>query len=101
MTDHTDPASPHDALDKLISELLGVGAVLSQIVTQMVRFEAGGRSAPDAAPIPEVAHSLLRDVLRDLRKQHSDRDLGVAAAVVNEATEAICNEVFFVDMDLN
>lgn len=99
MTDHFEPVGPREPLDELVSELLSVGAVLSQIVARMVRFEAEGRTAPDAAPIPEVARTVLRDVLGDLRKRHSKRDIRVAAAIVAEATEAICNDVFFVEPD--
>ena len=93
MTEHADPTIPEDALDELVFELLGVGAVLSQIVGHMVRSEAAGRSAPDAAPIPEIAHLLLRDVLGDLGKRHPARDLRIASAIVGEATEAICDGV--------
>lgn len=101
MTDHADPTIPEDALDELVFELLGVGAVLSQIVSHMIRSEAEGRTAPDAAPIPEVAHTVLRDVLSELRKRHSSRDLRIASAIVGEATEAICDGLFLVNPDLN
>ena len=103
MTDHIDPAVPQSLLDELCSELLSVGAVLSQIVAQMVRFEAQGRSAPDAAPIPEAAHALLRDALGELEERHSAEDLRATAAIIRQATDSICNEVFFVapDLDLN
>jgi hypothetical protein len=101
MTDHHHSAKPQDAVDQLVAELLDCGGVLSQIISHMVQFEASGRSAPDAAPIPEVAHSLIRDVLGDLRKRHSKRDIAVAAAIVNEATAAICNDLFAVGPELN
>src|SRR5579884_1249540 len=85
-----------DELDELVTELLGCGAVLSQMISHMVRFEASGRSAPDVAPIPEVAHSLLRSALADLPKRHSKRDVSVAAAIVSEATDRICDDIFAV-----
>lgn len=100
MTEQADPTIADDPLDKLVFELLGVGAVLSQIVSHMIRSEAGGRSVPDAAPIPDVAHAVLRDVLGDLRR-HSARDLTIASAIVGEATEAICDGLFLVNPDLN
>jgi hypothetical protein len=100
MTDHIDPPVHPDPLDELVSELLGVGAVLSQIISNMVRFQAAGKSAPDAAPIPEIAHRLIRDVVGDLRSRHSKRDLRVAAAIIGEATNAIADNLFFVDPDL-
>src|SRR5579872_674414 len=97
MSNNIHSALPADELDELVAELLGCGAVLSQMISQMVRFEASGRSAPDVAPIPEVAHSLLRDALGDLRKRHSKRDLRVATAIVSEATKRICDDIFMVD----
>jgi hypothetical protein len=69
--------------------------VLSQIISRMVQFQASGRSAPDAMPIPEAAHSIIRDVLRDVQKRHSKRDVKVAATIVRQATAAMCNDIFF------
>lgn len=86
-----------DALDELVRQLLECGGALSQVVASMVRFQAAGRSAPDAAPIPVVAHSLIRSILDDVGRRYSDRDLKTAAAIVEEATEAICHEIFIVD----
>jgi hypothetical protein len=99
MAKHPDVPQSNDALDELVSQLLGCGAVLSQIISHMVRFQAAGRSAPDAAPIPEVAHSLIRDVLGEIGRAHSRRDLRNAAAIVSEATEAIAEEVFMYPLD--
>lgn len=95
------PDPPLDPLDELVAQLLEVGAVLSQIVSHMVEFQASGRSAPDSAPIPEIAHSVIRGVLDAVRKTHSKRDIRVAAMIVAESTEAICENVFFVGPDLN
>ena len=67
----------------------------------MVEFQAAGRSAPDTAPIPEVAHSLIRSVLKDVVKRHSKRDVTVAAAIVKQATRLICDEIFYVGPELN
>jgi hypothetical protein len=99
MTDTTDSVSSNDALDELAFQLLGCGAVLSQMVSGMIRCEAAGRSAPDAAPIPTVAQSLIRGVLGDLKRRYSRRDLNVAAAVVQRATDAICENIFFVPLE--
>ncbi len=82
-------------------QLLECGAVLSQLISGMVEFSASGRAAPDAAPIPEIAHSLIRGVLDDVAKRHSKRDIKVAAAIVEEATAAMCNDIFYVGPDLN
>ena len=101
MNNHVDSPRPAEPLDELVAQLLECGAVLSQLISHMVQFDASGRSAPDAAPIPEVAHSLIRDVLGDVRKRHSRRDVKVAAAIVKEATDAIADDIFFVGPELN
>jgi hypothetical protein len=101
MTDHVDSSQPADGLDDLVTQLLECGGVLSQIISHMVRFQAAGRSAPDAAPIPEVAHSLIRSVLGGIGKRHSKRDIKVAAAIVKQATAAICDEIYYVGPELN
>jgi hypothetical protein len=101
MTNPHLPAPPADPVDELITQLLEVGGVLSQIVSRMVEFRACGRSAPDAAPIPEIAHSVIRGVLDGIRKVHSKRDVRVAATIVAECTEAIAENVFFVGPELN
>jgi hypothetical protein len=92
--------SPRDAvLQELADQLLDCGGVLSQIVSGMVQWQAAGLGHPDAAPIPEAARSLVADVLKEIRPKHSRRDLKVAAAIVKEATEAICDNVYGVDPD--
>lgn len=101
MTDNQTPYKPPDPIDELTTELLACGAVLSQIISHMVAFGASGRAAPDAAPIPEVAHSLIRGVLDDVRKQHSKRDIRIAAAIVQEATGAIGEEIYLYEPELN
>lgn len=100
MTDHISPR-PADALDELVTQLLECGGVLSQIITAMVEFQSSGRSAPDAAPIPEVAHTVIRDVLGGVGKRHSKRDVKVAARIVREATEAMCSDLYVVGPELN
>ncbi len=96
MTDQSVVNHPPDALDELVSELLGCGAVLSQIISHMVAFEASGRSDPGLAPIPEVAHGLVRSVLAGVKKRYSKADIRTAAAIVSEVTDAIGEEIFFV-----
>lgn len=91
------PPKPH-VLDEFISQLLGAGAVLSQIISQMVRHAAATGPLPDVAPIPDVAHELLAGALTDL-KRYSRRDLTIAARILEEATDRICEEVYFVPLD--
>jgi hypothetical protein len=99
MTDHSQ-SHPTDELDELVAQLLDIGGVLSQIIADMVEFDASHPSAPKEVPIPEMAHRLIRDVIGDVRKAHSKRDVRVAAKIVNQATEAICHNLFGVNVDL-
>jgi hypothetical protein len=99
MSQHIRGAAPRDGLNDLVTALLGCGGVLSQIISQMVRWEASGQSAPDAAPIPETAHSLICSVLPEVKRKHSSRDLKVAARIINEVTEAISENIFLVPLD--
>jgi len=101
VSDQHDFVPARDPLDELVTQLLDCGGVLSQIIDRMVEFQATSRSAPDAAPIPEVAHSLIRDVLDGVRKRHSRRDIGAAAAIIAEATDAMCDGIFYVGPELN
>ena len=97
MTDSASASLPPDALDRLTTSLLECGGVLSQIVADMARFQAAGLSAPNAVPVPEAAHAVVKDAIGALGHRHSRRDLKMAARVIAEATEAIVNDVFFVD----
>jgi hypothetical protein len=67
----------------------------------MVQWEAAGKSVPDAAPIPDVAHRLIRDVLKRLKQSHSTAEISAAAAIVGEAANVIGDEVFFVPPNMN
>jgi hypothetical protein len=95
MSQHTTPHHTSDALDELARQLLECGAILSQIISHMVRTEAAGKSAPDAAPIPDVAFGLIRDVITELKRRHSGR----AASIVGEAAEAIGDNIFMAPLD--
>src|ERR1700693_5444908 len=101
MSNQSLPTPPPGPLDELTDQLLEVGAVLSQIISHMVEFQAAGRSAPDSAPIPEVAHDLVCSSLNEIAKRHSKRDIRVAARIVQEATRAICENIFYVAPELH
>lgn len=97
MRDQHDHSHRPPPLDKLVTELLECGGVLSQIIAGMVRFDAAGLSAPDLAPIPEVAHELILSVLDEVRRTYSKRDIRTAAAMIGLATNAIRDNIFGVD----
>jgi hypothetical protein len=100
MNDHVSPPPP-DALDDFVSQILDCGGVLSQIISSMVEFQSSGRSAPDSAPIPEVAHSLIRSVIDDFGTRFSKRDVKVATRIVREATQRMCNDLYVLGPELN
>ncbi len=99
MTNNDDTRPPSSALDELTAELLACGAVLSQIISHMVAYAASGQSAPDAAPIPDVAHKLIRDGIGELAKRYSRRDIKVTAKIVAQATDLIADNIFFMPLD--
>jgi hypothetical protein len=100
MTTSND-APPPDVLDELVTRLLDCGGVLSQIISSMVEFQSSGRSAPETAPIPEVAHSLIRSVIEDVGNRYSKRDLKVSARIVREVTEVMCSDLYVLGPELN
>ena len=91
-----DASPTRDALDALVAQLLACGGPLSQIIGRMQEFEASGLSAPDAPPILEVAHTLIRDVNVALLERHTEQEIRVSAAIVGEVTTAICENIFFI-----
>lgn len=71
MTDQ-EAASTPDVLDVLVDQLLACGAPISQMMARTQEYEASGLSSPDAPPIFEVAHSLIRSVVDDLTDPRID-----------------------------
>ena len=95
MTDQEVAPTP-DLLDTLADQLLACGAPISQMMASMRESEASGLSSPDAPPIFEVAHSLIRSALGDLTDRYSDDEIRISAEVVAQATIAICENIFVV-----
>jgi len=88
-------------LEDLVSQLLGCGAVLSQIISHMVESAASKRSAPDAVPIPTVAHSLIHSVITDVPRRYSNGQIKTAARIISDVTDAICEEIMLVPPELD
>jgi hypothetical protein len=102
MTDHPKSSpEPVEPLDELVAELLDCGGVLSQIISAMVEFQAGGHHAGDQVPTPEIAYSIVRGVVCGLSERFSAADLQTSAIVVREVTEVLCNELYVLGPDLN
>ena len=101
MTDHLTPHHfSQDPLDRLVAQLLGCGGVLSQLIQGMIDWEAEHPPPPDAVPIPETAHKLVREVLDEVRKRYSRGQVAMAARIVELATELIANNIFTVSPEL-
>ncbi len=85
-----------DTIDELTTQMLACGGVLSQIISHMVEAQASGRSAPDAAPIPDAAHSLIRGVIADVTPLHSEEEVITATTIIEEIADAISDNIFLV-----
>jgi hypothetical protein len=97
MIDSEETPTP-DLLDVLVEQLLACGAPISQMMARMHECEAAGLSSPDAPPIFEVAHSVIRGVVDDLTEHYSDDQIRTASEIVAQATVAMCENIFFVPL---
>jgi hypothetical protein len=97
----TDLHNSPDALDELVTQLIECGAILSQIVGSMVQYKEAEGSPPGTAPIPDIAHGLIRSVVPDLAQRYSAAEIASAAAIVQQATKKMCDEIFIVPLDMN
>jgi hypothetical protein len=95
MTDQEAVPTP-DLLDVLVDQLLACGAPISQMMATMQEAEASGLSSPDAPPIFEIAHKLIRSVVDGLTEHYADDEIRVASEIVAQATVAICENIFIV-----
>jgi hypothetical protein len=93
-TDHS-----HPAIDALALALMNSCGQLSLILGHMHRYQAEGRSAPDAPDPPFVLTELLRQVLRGLADEHETDDIATAAQMLESATQVIGDELFIVDVE--
>jgi hypothetical protein len=95
MTDQEAVPTP-DLLDVLVDQLLACGAPISQMMARMQESVASGLSSPDAPPIFEVAHSLVRGVVDDFTERYSEEEIRIASEIVAQATIAMCENIFLV-----
>ena len=93
----TDTTIP--AVDALALAMMNSLGQLSLILGHMHRFQAEGKSAPDALEPPFALAELLRSVLRGLAEEHATEDIAIAAQMLVSATSLIGDELFVVDMD--
>jgi hypothetical protein len=93
-TDETFPA-----VDALALAMMNSFGQLSLILAHMQRYQAEGKSAPDALDPPFALTELLKDVLRRLADEHSTDDIATTAQMLGTATSLIGEELFVVDVE--
>ena len=87
------------AVDALALAMMNSFGQLTLILGHMHRYQAEGRSAPDALDPPFALAELLKDVLRGLAEEHATEDIATAAQMLGSATQLIGDELFIVDVD--
>lgn len=87
------------AIAALVAQLLQTAATLTVMVDEMMRFQASGRSAPDAPPVIDVLGRLLCDVLPQLLAAHPRAAIAGATEVLRDADAIICRDLYFVSPD--
>jgi hypothetical protein len=95
MTNHQ--AQP--AVDALALAMMNSFGQLSLILAHMQRYQAEGKSDPEALDPPFALTELLKQVLRGLGDEHGSDDIATAAQMLGSATQVIGDELFVVDVD--
>jgi hypothetical protein len=100
---HTDipKPEPDDPLGAYVAALLVLNGQLMGVVDHMLAFQASGRSAPDAPPIPVVLTELLTGILGPLAEGDGAAELELAAAMLEATSGRIASELFLVSPDLD
>jgi hypothetical protein len=97
MHDFTNPTplSSSPELEELVEELMRTTGSLSLIVNQLLRCAVSG-TAPDDEPVPDTLRRLLTSVLGPIVQRHGPQAIARAAAIVSEARELVCEQIFAV-----
>ena len=94
-----DDSQTVPAVDALALAMMNSFGQLSLILDHMHRYQAEGRSAPDAPDPAFVLADLLQQVLRDLVEEHRIEDIATAAQMLASATRVVGEELFVVNVD--
>jgi DNA-binding ferritin-like protein len=94
MTQNHSSQSPSDVLDELVERLLICGGVLSQMITTMAKSSAEHGVPADSPQVLDVAHELIRSILGPVTARHPAAEIETAAAIVDEVTTEICEEIY-------
>lgn len=94
MNDTTSP-SAQDPVGAYVEALLVCTGTLMNIVDHMLAYDAAcGGPPPDAEPIPDTLRRLLTQTLGPAFAGRDD--LPAAAALLEQTTERIADEIYFV-----
>jgi hypothetical protein len=91
--------STQPAVDALAFAMMNSFGQLSLILAHMHRYQAEGKSDPDALDPPFALTELLKSLLAELAEEHSTEDIATAAQMLSSATQLIGEELFIVDVD--
>jgi hypothetical protein len=87
------------AVDALAMAMMNSFGQLALILDHMHRYQAEGKSAPDAPEPAFALADLLKRVLRGLADDHRTDDIATAAQMLASATRIVGEELFVVDLD--
>jgi hypothetical protein len=99
MSNHKKPAA-EPAVESFVEEFLATSGMICRIIDHMARFHDAGHSHPDAPPIDVVLRGLLCDVLTPLTDKCGHSEIGIATAVLRNASERISEEILLVNPDM-
>jgi hypothetical protein len=92
------PETSHaPALDAFVDAVLTSGGQLAQIIDHMGR--AAAVAPAGAEPVDAVLRRLIAGTLAPLADRHDEATIASAAAVLEEAIDAVNGEIFLVPLD--
>jgi hypothetical protein len=92
------PSDGEQPIDRLTALLLVCTGVISTMCNGLLAY-AGSGDAADGFDVQYTAHQLVREVLVELGERHSESELVVAAAVIEDSLNAICEGLLGADLD--
>ena len=100
MSDIPHPNHTRDALDELVKNLLICVGTVSLMINDIIDSAVSGRGAAGERPFDEVAHELILSAIGPIGARHRGADIEIVAAVIDEVTTEICENVFAVPDEL-
>jgi len=92
------PRDEEQPLDRLTALLLVCTGVISTMCNGLLAY-AGTGEAGEGFDVQKTAHKLVREALVEIGERHGDADLAVAATIIEESLNAICDGVLGADVD--